>query len=341
MSIRTAFVLLLTLSAAALAQQGTSASQNTESNSWLAGMVELAAAEKAEAAAQEAPAKAPAKEGPPLPFHSIEGYGGGAITPFAYLINAGPEDQMFGKPAIAFTNVVMGKKSVQALTITETLFGRIELGYALNRFDSGSLNNDLRAATTVDIGDGEIWLHHFNARALLVKENTGDLPLPAITAGVHFKVNDGIKDIDRKLGGALNGIGYDKASGVDYTLTASKTLVGKATFNRPIIVTGGVRNSSAAQLGYLGFGDDRSWTFEGNFTYIPTDWLVFVYEFRQKSNPYDRISGLIGDEDNWHAVNASWIINNDTTLIVGWGAFGNVANTREDCVWWLQLKYEF
>ena len=31
------------------------------------------------------------EKGPPLPFHTIEGYGGGAITPMAYLVNAGPK----------------------------------------------------------------------------------------------------------------------------------------------------------------------------------------------------------------------------------------------------------
>ncbi|MHC4985272.1 MAG: hypothetical protein ACYTFO_03860, partial [Planctomycetota bacterium] len=30
-------------------------------------------------------------KGPPLPLHCIEGYGGGAITPVAYLVNPGAE----------------------------------------------------------------------------------------------------------------------------------------------------------------------------------------------------------------------------------------------------------
>ena len=46
-----------------------------------------------------APAAPAAQKGPPLPFHVIEGYGGGGITPIAYLVNPGPEGCFWGKPA--------------------------------------------------------------------------------------------------------------------------------------------------------------------------------------------------------------------------------------------------
>lgn len=293
-------------------------------------------------AAEEPPKEAaPAPEGPPLPFHTIEGYGGGAITPMGYLVNPGPADEVLGLPSFAFSNVIMGEKNLQALSFTETFFGRLELGYALDRFGIGTLGDDILKATSVDIGRDAVWLHNFNVRGLLVPEGSLGLPLPAVTAGVHLKVNDGIADVNHRLGGALSSIGYDKPYGVDFTLTASKTLVGDLTLDRPLILTGGLRNSSAAQLGFLGFGDRRSTTFEGSAAYLPTDWLLVAYEFRQKANPYKQIPGLVGREDNWHALDASWIINKHSTLVAGWGAFGELANTTENGAWWLQLKYEF
>lgn len=143
------------------------------------------------------------------------------------------------------------------------------------------------------------------------------------------------------MSGTLGGIGYDKSSGIDFTLTASKTFVSELTLNRSLIPTGGLRNGSGAQLGFLGFGDDRSTTFEGSIAYLPTDWLLICYEFRQKSNPYHQIPGLVGDEDSWHAIDVGFIINEHATLVAGWGAFGNMVNTEENGAWWLQLKYEF
>jgi hypothetical protein len=293
------------------------------------------------AAGEAAKKEAPRAEGPPLPFHTIEGYGGGAITPMAYLVNPGPADQILGPPSFALSNVIIGRKNLQALSVTETLFGRVELGYALDRFGIGTLDDDIRRATGVDIGRNEVWLHNFNVRGLLVEENSFGLPLPAVTAGVHLKVNGGIADVNRRLGGALSSIGYDKPYGVDFTLTASKTFAGEWTLNRPLILTGGLRNSSASQLGFLGFGDRRATTFEGSAVYLPTDSLLVAYEFRQKGNPYGTIPGLVGKESNWHALDVSWIMGEYSTLTAGVGSFGALVNTKRDMGWWLQFKYEF
>jgi hypothetical protein len=286
------------------------------------------------------PAAAAPAEAPPLPFHTIEGYGGGAITPMAYLVNPGPKDAIFGAPAAAFSYVNLGHKNLEAFTFTETLFQRIELGYGLDRLGLGTLPHDIKEATTVDINRDQVYLHNFNLRGLLLEENSFDTQiLPAVTAGAHFKVNEGIADINHILGGALESIGYEKSNGVDYTLTASKLIPN--VFSRPLIVSAGLRNSEAAQLGFLGFGDDRTTTFEGNVAYLPTDWLLVAYEFRQKANPYDKIPGLVDEEDNWHAVDVSWIANAHTTVVAGWGAFGNLANAEANGAWWMQVKYEF
>lgn len=291
----------------------------------------------------EAPkVEAPAAKGPPLPFHTIEGYGGGAITPMAYLVNPPKKGDWLGLPAVAFSNVVAGRKNLQAFTFTENLFGRIELGYGLDRLGLGSLPGDIENATGVDIGRSDVWMHNFNVRGSLLEEGAfGAKWFPAITAGAHFKINEGINSINDKLGGALSSIGYDRPWGVDYTLTASKTIVDTWTLNRPLIVSAGMRDSEASNLGFLGFGGDRHLTFEGNVAYLPTDWLLVAYEFRQKSNQYSQIPGLVGREDNWNAIDVSWIINKNATLTAGWGALGNMVNGNENGAWWLQLKIEF
>ena len=296
------------------------------------------------ASSKPQPADKPADEkSPPLPFHSIEGYGGGAITPMAYLVNPGPKGTIFGLPSAAFSNVIAGSKGLQSLTFSETILRRIELSYAIERFGTGTLEDDIRHHTGVDIHNDAVYLHNWNVRGNLLEENAFGLPfLPALTAGVHFKYNPDIADINRRLNGALSNIGYDSSVGEDYTLTASKTIVDKTwTLGRPLILTGGLRNSAAAQLGFLGFGDQRHTTFEGSVAYMPTDWLLVAYEFRGKEDPYDRIPGLVGNEDNWHAIDVSWIINKHATLVFGYGAFGTVVNTQENAAFWIQFKYEF
>jgi hypothetical protein len=298
-------------------------------------------------AAGNAPAPAPEK-GPPLPFHTIEGYGGGAITPMAYLVNAGDECTLFGKPAGAMSFVGAGSKNLDALTVTETLFGRVELGYGAERLGLGTLPSDIRTATTVDIGHSDLWLHNFNIRGLVIKENDpvlkellGGLDVPAFTVGIHFKYNDSIADINNKLGGALNTIGYNSASGEDFTFTATKTFA-KGFFGKPLIATAGLRLSEAADLGFLGFGSTYNATFEGNVAILPWDRVLIAYEFRQNTDPYNlALNPLIGTENNWSAIDVGLILNPHSTFVAGWGHLGNLANAEADSAWYVQMKYEF
>ncbi|MBC8870376.1 MAG: DUF3034 family protein [Planctomycetes bacterium] len=280
---------------------------------------------------------------PPLPVHTVEGLGGGAITPMAYLDSPERLSGIFGRPTVTMTYVNMDRKNLNVVSVTETLADLVELGYAANRLSLGSLPGDIRDATTVDIDRSDVWLHHFNARVQLLREGSylGGLPMPAVTAGVQVKVNDGINEIDQKLGGALTGIGYRRSSGVDFALTASKMFQPGLLCNRPLILTGGLRASQGAQLGLFGFGDDYHGTFEGSVAYLPCDWLVLAYEFRQKPDPYAQIPGLIGNEDDWHALDAIFILGEQSAFTAGYGNFGTVANSEQRGVWWLQLHYHF
>jgi hypothetical protein len=309
---------------------------------------EYLAGDEEAAAAVQAAALAPApKKAPPLPFHTIEGVGGGAITPMAYLVNPPGECDLFGKPAVAFSYVNLGRKNLDAFTITENFGERIEFGYAADRLSLGNLPMAIRDFTVgpahptgIDVDHSDLWLHNFNIRFLLLKENANDLKLPAVTAGVHFKYNDSIRDIDRRLGGALSGIGFARENGTDFTLTATKTIP-KTLFERPLIVTAGMRESQAANLGFLGFSNTYHTSFEGNVAFLPFDKILVAYEFRQKTSPYDQIPGVINGEDNWHALDLSLIMSEHATLVAGYGVFGMLANSDANSAWWLQLKYEF
>ena len=50
---------------------------------------------------------------------------------------------------------------------------------------------------------------------------------------------------------------------------------------------------------------------------------------------------LIGEENNWHGFDIGYIVSKHTTLVGGFGIFGNLANTTANDAWYLQLKYEF
>ena len=282
----------------------------------------------------------PAAKGPPLPVHTTEGYGGGAITPTAYLVNPGPKGQIFGLPSVSGTFVGIGQgKNVETFAVTETLFDRVELGYGASRFGIGGVRDDIKGATGVTVRD-DVWLYNFNLRGLIVEENSGGQSwVPAITAGFHYKINDGIGDIDKSLGGAFKSIGMTHTDGYDYTLTASKTFA--KVFGRPLIISAGGRNSSAAWEGYLGFGDKRSFTFEGNVIYVPLDWLAIGYEYRGKTDPYSQIPGLVEGENDIQTVDLVFMPNKRLSIALVYGAFGKVLNNNDNKVGAVQVKWLF
>jgi hypothetical protein len=319
----------------------------------------LAADQQAAPALQQqaapAPAPAPAQpappptddKGPPLPFQTIEGEGGGGITPFAYLVNPGPEECFWGKPATALTFIDARQKDIEAITASETLFARVELSFGGDRLGLGTLPADIAAHTPWTIRETSLWLDNFNIRTLLWKENDClfGFEAPAITAGVTLKYNSDISTINQELHNALSGIGYRRDEGVDFTLTATKTFP-KLLLDRPLIVTTGLRLSEAADIGFLGFGDTYRATFEGNVAWLPWDKVLVAYEFRQNADPYGKIPNgvggyLIGAEDNWSAFDLALIVNKHSTLVAGWGLLGNLANTEANNSWFLQYKYEF
>jgi len=282
------------------------------------------------------------EKAPPLPLHTIDGVGGVVITPIAYLVNPGPEGTIWGLPSASVTYVKANSKNVESAVITETLFGRLELGYAASRFGVGNLVDAVKDQTNLSIDD-HVVLHNFNARLLALKENSFDLPLPAITFETQFKYNDGIGDINKQLYGTLTNIGYKNDSGVDYVLTATKAF--PKVFGRPLILSLGLRFSEAEQLGYLGFGDTYKATVEGNLVYLVTDHIALAAEYRDKAGQYNQVvvnnSTLVGKEDAWWTLGVAYIINAHSTVTVGYGNFGQLLNTTEDKGIAFSAKYEF
>jgi len=289
----------------------------------------------------------------PLPGHTFEGVGGGMFVPSAYLVNPGPKDQIFGMPSISSrVTSLRHRKSLATIAVTETLFGRIELGYALNELDMGTLERNTKAAFGAaggSIGHRWVYVHNFSLRGLLVEEDSFNMPLPAITAGVLFKYNDSIRSMNSRLGVPLDAFGYERSSGVIYTLHATKridldTLL-KVDRLPPVIVTAGVRNSEAMYNGFMGFTDHRTTTFETSVTTFLAEWIAISYEFKRNQKSFSKLPAVaqpvMQGEENWHGIGLSFIFTENLTLNAGLGFLGNMANTEADGAWGIQAKWEF
>jgi len=121
-----------------------------------------------------------AQASPPLPLHNVEGNSGVLITSTAYMANPPEEGEMFGKPSFSTTTVFGKEKDLQSFAVTENLWGKIELGYAYERFGLGDWGTDVKQNAGVRINN-HLGLHNFNIRTMVVEEGSYDcLWMPAI-----------------------------------------------------------------------------------------------------------------------------------------------------------------
>ncbi len=219
------------------------------------------------------------------------------------------------------------------------MWGRLELGYALNHFDLGDLPRDIRAATGVNTINDSVYMHNFNARFQLLKE--GDFKkswMPALTLGLHYKNNNDTDVIDSRLQGAFTGIGIEDNDGVDVTLYASKMF---KSLPRPLMLNLGVRSTEAAQIGLLGFTGERETVFEGNFGVLALDNLVIGGEYRQKPDEFHTIPGLIDEEEDWWDGYITYIANDHLTMSIAYMHFGDLLNHEANSAWGIKFKWEF
>ncbi|WP_096893870.1 DUF3034 family protein [Candidatus Scalindua japonica] len=277
---------------------------------------------------------------PPLPLQNVEGFGGILLTGSAYLINPPEEGKVFGLPSLGITYANVGDgRHMEAFTVNETLWGRFELGYALNHFGLGKLPEDIETATGVNTIEDSVYLHNFNARLQLLQEGEFKKSwMPALTLGIHYKKNEDTSVIDKRLGGVFSDIGIEDNDGVDVTLYASKMIT---SLSRPLMLNAGIRSTEAAQIGLFGFTDERRTVFEGNFGVLVLDNLVIGGEYRQKPDEFDAISGLVEEEDDWWDGFITYIASDNLTMSVAFANFGDVFNHEANNVWGIKFKWEF
>ena len=277
---------------------------------------------------------------PPLPPQSIEGPSGIFVTPMAYIISPAEEGRIFGKPVVGASWAQLQDKRFLAFTFSETLWDRIELSYAYNNLDIADLKSKIRWVTGMRADSSHAELHNFNLRVNLLKE--GDYKqawLPAVTAGIHYKYNPTEHDLNKSLNGVLKGIGVKDDSGIDYTLVATKMI--KEVLPRPLILSAGVRVTKASHIGLLGFSDTYQALGEFNFAQFLTDKLLLVGEYRMKPDKLKRIPGLVEKEDDWWDLAFCYILNNHSTISVGYLNPGHVLNDNVRAAPAARLVWEF
>jgi hypothetical protein len=282
----------------------------------------------------------------PLPLHQIEGSGGIFSTLSAYIVNPPRNGEVVGRPAVGFAYINLGSdKDLESFTITEAPFKRLELGYGWDHLSLGDLPQALRNAGLANYHEDEVELHNFNARLQILKEGEFDQKwIPALTAGAHYKYNDGITEVRNEVTAGAAGAdllgqaGLSREQGVDYTLYASKLFT---QLPRPVLLELGGRATEAVWDGLGGFTHSYSAVFEGNVVVFLTGKLALAAEYKEQPRDYQPVGNLVKREGDWATLDAAYVVNKHLTLAVGYGHFGNVLNHQANGVWGFTTKWEF
>jgi Protein of unknown function (DUF3034) len=155
---------------------------------------------------------------------------------------------------------------------------------------------------------------------------------PQIAVGVQYKRNEDFDFIPKALGAK-------SAHGADFYVAATKLYLG-AVFGRNLLLNGTVRATKANQLGLLGFGGDRSDSynvkFEGSAGIFLHDRLVLGAEYRSKPNNLG-----VFKEDAFKDVFFVWLPNKHIAVTLAHARLGNIADKKNQKATYISLQTGF
>lgn len=185
---------------------------------------------------------------------------------------------------------------------------RIELSYARQRFDLGTL------ARNLNLPENSLSQDIFGLKVRLFGDLIYD-QLPQVSLGIQHKRQ---KDF---LIPSL--VGAQRSEDTEGYITASRLILGGA-FGYNLLLNGGVRYSRANELGLLGFGGDRrdrhSVLKEGSVAVLFNPRWALGVEYREKPDNL----GFAGESD-WADLFLGYFPNKKLAVVLAYARLGEIA----------------
>jgi len=239
------------------------------------------------------------------PFINLEGAGGVAFNPLAYLADSGDDlvkigdTHVLAKPRFGAWYVNLGDPKIDwtSFGIADTFFKRLEVSYGYQ--------------TVSWVDHPTFHKNNVGAKLLILDENAFDAKfIPALSVGSIYKTTSG-KGI-RKLGFPL------RSSGQDWYAVATKTVT-ELPF--PVIISAGVLSSQEFVTGVLGFHNKRKLTGFANIDLVLPHGVVIGWEFKQGEQ------FATYKNNNYWNTHLAWLANKNLTLIAAYTATGSYTDS--------------
>jgi len=253
---------------------------------------------------------------------SIEGAAGGGIIPWAVLTGYGEQGE-WGTSAFA-THIDLPDYTLDVAGMSVAYGNRVELSYAHQRFDLGTLQHKL------SLPEDNLTQDIFGLKVRLFGDLIYD-SLPQVSLGLEYKHQN-----DFLIPGL---VGAKRDSDVEGYLTASRLFMG-AAFGYNLVLNGGLRYSRANETGLLGFGGDRRDTRsvlkEGSLAVLFNPrWAVGV-EYREKP---DNLS--FAGESDWADLFVGYFPNKHFSVVLAYARLGEIATLDNQNGTYLSIQGSF
>lgn len=201
-------------------------------------------------------------------FSSLEGPGGGALTPFSFIAGYG-SNKSWGANAFA-SDVYLRDLQLRSVGGAIGAFDRIEVSFSRQILDvhGGPLDG---LGASVSVVGAKVRLFG----DAVYGQNSW---IPQVAVGAQFKRHGGIEDFALT---DVRQLGAKEVSGVDYYVSGTKL-----SLNYSFLANVTLRMTDANQIGLLGFGgdrkDSRSVQFETTLAYLLSRKVAIGGEYRTR-----------------------------------------------------------
>ena len=258
---------------------------------------------------------------------SVEGAGGGGITPWALITGYGSRDS-FGANAHV-TRISTQDYGLTSYGVAVGIADRVELSIANQEF-TGSLAPLNALRITQDIVGIKVKV----AGDAVYDQDSW---MPQIAVGAMMKRNTGITGLEALGVTNVKQLGAKDDHGVDYYVSATKILL-----DQSVLLNGTVRMTKANQMGILGFGGDKKdhyeAMFEGSAAYLINRKLAAGVEYRMKPRNL-----TVDNEKAYYDAFVAWFPTKNVSVTAAYARLGDITvfNPKDQRGWYLSVQTGF
>ncbi|MCS6997570.1 MAG: DUF3034 family protein [Casimicrobiaceae bacterium] len=267
---------------------------------------------------------------------TVEGAGGGGLTPWALITGYGTDRQVGGNAH--YTVVRTNDYALATGGIAVGIFDRLELSLAKQRFDT----RDVLIPVSPALKGHKLEQDSFGVKLRLIGDAIydQDRALPQIAIGLQHKRNRDdtvIPFLNGALGGGI------RTRGTDFYLSATKLYL-----EAGILANGTLRFTKANQFGLLGFGgpdgDSYRPEFEFSLAYLVRPDLAVGVEGRTKRGRLANPALNLREQAAFDAF-VAWFPSKHASLTLAYVDLGQIVgaltNDRRQRGWYASLQVGF